>query len=677
MLFSVTLLAVFSAVALACNTDEGGVKGLREPVACNSAAGFSAATSDFLMKTEITCDNAEAIHWLLKNADLFCVQRYNNIKEGPERLAQLLEPRLLEDRRYQETLYPPPKLLANLDLARAFFGPGGNKGSQGKEEEKEKEKGCDGEPLKSVKHGDDEVEVESIDGLPGRMGGLKISEQPFEGIESTQYGAIFFGVRRLYGFFMGLRRADRGSTMPVHPDPARAFFGPGGGKGSQGKGEEKEKEKGCDGEPLKSVEHSDDEVKVDSIDDLLGEMGGLKISEQPSKEIKSIQYGGIFFEARLPKLLVELYKADRELAMHIVGFVIEHQMDYMNSPNWLEFLRIASLEDQLSVIDMLAPHEMTPDILWSLNYCSGLNSQELVSRYLDKNLPENELLVRCAIAREAKVFVSSKCNDLLGKTTDKDLMDILEGREDRPSRMTLFRMVRKLGLKNDIEVLLKAVFYKLTPCNTKFLAMFEKLDPIQKAALKSDVPPYLWPYEYQPLDCRLKKWLTLDGPYEYVEETEIPQEQFDSTKPHFALNTYITTAAAERIRVADYFVERAKDLLKSPMLAMEVSDFELMLTALGYLLADGRQLDCSNFFVDLGDDSSWDDSIEKFEKRIWKCRDGPLCKNSIGFSILDDRLLGVWWFMPLQKFRSLVDSSYRGQISEQKENHSLELSLTK
>jgi hypothetical protein len=61
---------------------------------------------------------------------------------------------------------------------------------------------------------------------------------------------------------------------------------------------------------------------------------------------------------------------------------------------------------------------------------------------------------------------------------------------------------------------------------------------------------------------------------------EIPQEQFDPTKPHFALNTRIVTAAAERTRVADCFIVRAKDLLKSPMLTMSKGDFNLMLTAL-------------------------------------------------------------------------------------------------
>jgi hypothetical protein len=194
--------------------------------------------------------------------------------------------------------------------------------------------------------------------------------------------------------------------------------------------------------------------------------------------------------------------------------------------------------------------------------------------------------------------------------------------------------------------------------------MFDKLDPIQKAALKSNVPLHLWPPKHQPLEHRLKKWLTLNGPYRYVEETDIPQEQFDSTKPHFALNTYITTAAAERIRVADYFVERAKDLLKSPMLAMEVSDFELMLTALGYLLADGRQLDCSNFFMDVGDDSCWYDFAEKSSERIRNTRDKTLCDNPDSFSILGDRLLGMDDIMSLQEFRSLIDSSYRGQIGE-------------
>jgi hypothetical protein len=86
------------------------------------------------------------------------------------------------------------------------------------------------------------------------------------------------------------------------------------------------------------------------------------------------------------------------------------------------------------------------------------------------------------------------------------------------------------------------------------------------------VPLYLWSFKYQPLEYRLKRWHILDSSYGYVEETEIPQEQFDPITPHFALNTYITTAAAERTRVADYFIERAKDLLKSLMLAMEVSD---------------------------------------------------------------------------------------------------------
>jgi hypothetical protein len=257
------------------------------------------------------------------------------------------------------------------------------------------------------------------------------------------------------------------------------------------------------------------------------------------------------------------------------------------------------------------------------------------------------------------------CSNLLGKTTDEGLMDILEGREDRSSRIMLAEMVRKLGLKSEIDVLLKAVFYKLTPYDTKFLAESTGLNPIQEAALESDVPLHLWPVEYQPLEHRLKRWLTLDGPYEYVEGTDIPQEEFNFTKRHLALNTYITTATARRIRVADYFIERAKDLLKSPMLTLEVSDLELMLVALGCLLADGGQLDCSNFFVDIAGDSSWDDFIEKLDKRIRSCQVNFLTWHEPWvFLKLDERIRWIPRIMSLQEFRSLVDSSYRGQMGE-------------
>jgi hypothetical protein len=298
-------------------------------------------------------------------------------------------------------------------------------------------------------------------------------------------------------------------------------------------------------------------------------------------------------------------------------------------------------------------------MLYFIDCYTRSNSKELVSRYLDKKLPENELLVRCAIAKEAKVVVDGMCSDLLRKTTDENLMDILEGREDRPSRVALSRMVLRLKLKNEADVLLKAVFYKLTPCDTKFLAESTGLNPIQEAALESDVPLYLRPARYQPLKYRLKRWHTLDSPYKYVEETEIPQEQFDPTKPHFALNTYITTAAAEPTRVADYFIERAKALLESPMPKMKMEDFELMLTALGYLLADGRRLDCSNFFVNIGDDSGWDDFIEKLKERIWDNRNKLVHGHPVNLETVHERLGPIHKSISLQEFRSLVDSSYQ------------------
>jgi hypothetical protein len=558
MLFPVTPLTILGVIMLAGSTKGGDVMSLQKLVVRSLFSNHYKSTCDFIMETEITHENAEVIHLLLKNAGVSCVERYNNMKEGPERLAQLLEPRLLKDERYQESLYSLTKLLVNPDLARAFFGPGEDKGSQGKGKEK---------------------------------------------------------VR--------------------------------------------------DGEPLKSVEHSDDEVKAEIIDDLPRIMGGLKLSEQPSKGIESIQYGGNFFEVRhLPELLVELYKVDRELAMCIVEFIIKHQMDYMNSRIWLKFLRIASLEDQLSVVSMLAPHEMSFRILNFIGCDSGPNSKELVSRYLDEKLPENELLVRCAIAREAEVVVDDLCSNLLRKTTNEGLMDILEGREDRSSRMALSGMVLRLKLKSEADVISKAVFYKLTPYDTELLARFCKLSSTQKAALKSDVPLYLWPAEYQPLDCRLKRWLTFDGPYGYVEETDIPREQFDSAKPHFALNTYTTTVTEGRIRVADYFIERAKGLLASPMWIVSKDNFKLMLIALGYLLAEGRQLDCSNFFVDIGDDSSWHYFIENFNKRIRKRRYVRLRKDPVCIFVLSKLISGVWRIISLQEFRSLVDSSYRGQMSE-------------
>jgi hypothetical protein len=120
---------------LACDTKDEGVKSLRKPVARNSVAKLSAATSNFLIKIEITHANAEVIDWLLKDADVSCVQRHVNMEEGPKRLAQLLESRLLKDKRFQVTFYPPTKLLIRPDLARAFFGPR-EKGFQGKEKGK-------------------------------------------------------------------------------------------------------------------------------------------------------------------------------------------------------------------------------------------------------------------------------------------------------------------------------------------------------------------------------------------------------------------------------------------------------------------------------------------------------------------------------------------------------------
>jgi hypothetical protein len=557
MLFPVTTLAVFGAIVLAGSTRDGDAMSLQKLVVRSLFCNHHESTCDFIMEAEITRENAEVIHLLLKDAGASCVQRYNNTKEGPDRLAQLLEPRLLEDERYQETLYSPTKLLIHPDLAKAFFGPGEDKGSRGKEE-KEKEKDCDGEPLKLVEHGGDKVEVESISDLPGIM-------------------------------------------------------------------------------------------------------SGLKISEQLAKETKSIQYGGNFFETRrLSELLVELYKADSELAMRIVEFIIKHQMDYMNSLRWLEFLCIASLGDQLSVVDMLTPHEMSSEILGFISRKKIPNGERLVSRYLDKNLPENELLVRCAIAKMASIPADDKCIDLLRETTNEGLMVILEGREDRSSRTVLAKLSISLRRKSKFGVLLEADFYKLTPYHTRFLAASTELDPIQEAAFKSTVPLHLLPSRYRSLGHRLKRWLTLEGPYEYVKETDIPQEQFDLTKTHFALDTYITTAAARRIRVADYFVEGAKDLLKSPMLMMKMDDFELMLTALGYLLADGRQLDCSNFFMDIGDDSSWNDFARKSNEKIRNSQDESLCENPVGFFILGDRLPGMQQIMSLKEFRSLVDSSYRG-----------------
>jgi hypothetical protein len=207
---------------------------------------------------------------------------------------------------------------------------------------------------------------------------------------------------------------------------------------------------------------------------------------------------------------------------------------------------------------------------------------------------------------------------------------------------------------------LEAVFYKLTPHDTELLTPFSRLNPTQEAALKSNVPLYLWPAEYQPLDCRLKRWQVLDGPYEYVEGTDIPQEQLDLTKPHLALNTRIVTNAGRRVRVAGYFIERAKGLLKSPMLTMKKGDFKMMLTALGYLLADGRQLDCSNFFMDIGGDSSWNDFAEKFSKRIRNIRNKSAHGYSVSSHILDKRINGMREIMSLQEFRFLVDSSYQG-----------------
>jgi hypothetical protein len=68
--------------------------------------------------------------------------------------------------------------------------------------------------------------------------------------------------------------------------------------------------------------------------------------------------------------------------------------------------------------------------------------------------------------------------------------------------------------------------------------------------------------------------------------------------------------------------------------------------------------------MDVGDDSRWYHFTEKSSKRIRNTRDKTLCDNPDSFSILGDRLPGMQQIMSLKEFRSLVDSSYRGQIGE-------------
>jgi hypothetical protein len=84
-----------------------------------------------------------------------------------------------------------------------------------------------------------------------------------------------------------------------------------------------------------------------------------------------------------------------------------------------------------------------------------------------------------------------------------------------------------------------------------------------------------------------------------------------------------------------------------------------MLTALGYLLADGCQLDCSNFFVNIGDDSGWDDFIEKLKERIWDNRNKSVHGHPVNLETVRERLRPIHKDISLQEFRSLVDSSYQ------------------
>lgn len=410
-----------------------------------------------------------------------------------------------------------------------------------------------------------------------------------------------------------------------------------------------------------------------TLDQLTSRLSKMKMTKTVPDMEGCIYYAGNFLELlQFPGLIGNLYKTDRALAIHILDFVIEQQMGGMMYPSWINFLNYMEPRDQQWIMGKLAPREMLLSFWHHMAAMPQLlDFMNFVSQYLDERLPEDDLFVRCMVLY--KFIPSPKldaCSCRFAESWNREqdlaikLAAICERRADRSCRITLAQFLISAGLMDQMTILEQSTFYRLTP---QYVECFvrELHQPLGKefTHMKAVIPHSHLPIELLSTEDRLNAWLS-SNLYKCVEEMKILKNQIDLASAHTELNLYAQLEdsfdgetscdkAKTRVRVAELYVEGAREILAAPLKVLCRRDYHITLNAMGHLLAEGCKLDLSNFFAfaeyQYGED--WSSLLEKLESK-------NLISLTDDYSFFDSRL-GIRNYLTLSEFRLQVDSSFQ------------------
>jgi hypothetical protein len=318
---------------------------------------------------------------------------------------------------------------------------------------------------------------------------------------------------------------------------------------------------------------------------------------------KSVSYKGKFFHPKVPpSYFVDVYHVNAELAIRMVEFVVDNQMDEA-PPKWIDSLiEIVSAEHALRLFRKLNPREITKEVLEGFSDRFG---DFITTMYLDPVLfSEEDLFIHKLVCTFALIIeridggetaLTDESAFVSGELYDKVEMT-LAGRDDRASMA-----IRLLMLGITFEERPEELRVKLLEFMAEKGAV--SIEPHQwlsiarmMTRLKMDlriIPDRHRPIEYLSMERRVEHWL-YKSPLKMTDEDDLSLELFDPAGFHLSVNRLLTDGR----RIVDVVISHAQQFLLTGAIPTS-RDEELIANAVAFLIVERRKIRFGNFFSEM------------------------------------------------------------------------------
>jgi hypothetical protein len=430
------------------------------------------------------------------------------------------------------------------------------------------------------------------------------------------------------------------------------------------------------------------------------------------------------------KAFKQLQEAYPSLALAMVHHIVDTQMSKVTNLDWLDtWVRLAPANDVMSVYAKLFRSRYDGCLYFTGHFWfQPCRHRNIAAAWFDPSLLNEDFFARC-------MFLSLGSHSLLTSECSKRFGYLLEIEPPSPSNNWTGLPPRPDGEDKDhhedsecsdvfipknhglLEVYLKlivenggggaagrrALFYfrprdpqssgDLDSVSDLFknsrledfcpVTLYEMVQEIERNRLDlKDCIPFEIPNGYfseikTEMANSRDRWMRY-GPLQCTDD-EIEDGRFDPYNAPVTLNGWVTVDGVKHKRVADLVIETAAKLLET-LSEQNISStgIDLLLSAMGYLVAERRKLDFSRLFVELGNDDDWDNfnlrfadpsstdvsaPVEEEENPMFLQRFSKLAifSNTNVSASVEKHPMFLQSHFTLPELRLLVDSSYSGK----------------